>query len=74
MIPYFYLVFFTFSISYSMLPFHLVYVLQFLHLFFFLLFFLKPLSSVVKKLLYTYINMHNMYILENMNFCLIKKL
>ena len=36
MIFYFYLVCFTFSISYSVLPFHLVYVLQFLHLFFFL--------------------------------------
>ena len=31
---YFYLVFFTFSISYSVLPFHLVSVFQFLHLFF----------------------------------------
>ena len=50
---YFYLVCFTFSISYSVFPFHLVYVLQFLHLFF-LKFFLKPLSSV-EKLLYTYI-------------------
>ena len=35
MIFYFYLVCFTFSISYSVLPFHLVYVLQFLHLSFF---------------------------------------
>ena len=34
MIFYFYLVCFTFSISYLVLPFHLVYVLQFLHLFF----------------------------------------
>ena len=33
---YFYLACFTFSISYSGLTFHLVYVLQFLHLFFFL--------------------------------------
>ena len=52
MIFYFY-VCFTFSISYSVLPFHLVYVLQFLHLFLFLMFFLEPLSSVVEKLLYT---------------------
>ena len=52
----FYLVCFTFSISYLVLPFHLVYVLQFLHLFFFGgMFFLEPLSSVVEKLLYTYI-------------------
>ena len=51
---YFYLVYFTFSISYSVLPFHLVYASQFLHLsFFFWMFFLKPLLSVVEKLLYT---------------------
>ena len=50
---YFDLVCFTFSISYSVLPFHLVYILQFFHLFF-LMFFLKPLSSVVEKLLYAY--------------------
>ena len=61
MIFYFYLVCFNFSISYSVLPVHLVSVLQFLHLFslslffFFLMFFLKHLSSVVEKLLYTYI-------------------
>ena len=57
MIFYFYLVCFTFSISYSVLPFHLVYVLQFLHLFFYVL--SQPLSSVVEKLLYTYKNMYN---------------
>ena len=34
MIFFFYLVSFIFSISYSMLPFHSVYSLQFLHLFF----------------------------------------
>ena len=33
---------------------HAVYVFQFLHLFFFLMFFFKPLSRVVEKLLYTY--------------------
>ena len=70
MVFYFYLVCFTFSVSYSVPPFHLVYVLQFLHLFllFFLMFFLKPLSSVVEKLWYThiYVNMYNMDILENL--------
>ena len=35
-------------------PISLVYVFQFLHLFF-LMFFLKPLLSIVEKLLYTYI-------------------
>ena len=56
MIFYFYLVCFTFSISYSVLLFHSVYVLQFLRIFlvFFLIFFLKPLISIVEKLLYTY--------------------
>ena len=34
MIFYFYLVCFTFYVSYLMLPFHLVYIFQFLHLFF----------------------------------------
>ena len=54
---YFSLVCFTFSISYSVLPFHLVYVFQFIHLFwfFFQMFFLKSLSSVVEKLLCMYI-------------------
>ena len=53
----FYLVCFTFSISYSVLLFDSVYVLQFLLLFvffFFWMFFLKPLTSIVEKLLYTY--------------------
>ena len=50
----FYLVYFTFSISYSVLPFHLVYVFQFLHLsLFFFMFFLKDLSSIGEKFLYT---------------------
>ena len=49
MISYFYLICFTFSTSYSVLLFHLVYVFQFLRLFY-SLFFLKPLSSVVEKL------------------------
>ena len=54
-LPFHFLVYVTFSISYSVLPFHLVYFLQFLHLFtFFGMFFLKPLSSTVEKLLYTY--------------------
>ena len=46
MVFYFYVICFTFSTSYSML-FHLVYVLQFLHLLL-LLFFLKPLPSVAE--------------------------
>ena len=55
---YFYLVCFPFSISYSVLPFHLFYVFQFLHLFFFMF------LNVIEKLLYTYIV--NIYILENL--------
>ena len=70
MVFYFHLVCFTFSISYSVFPFHLVSVFQFLHLFllFFLMFFLKPLSSVVEKLWYThiYVKRYNIYILENL--------
>ena len=70
---YFYLVCFTFSISYSVLPFHLVF--QFFHLsfIFLLIFFLKSLSSVVEKLLYIHIciyNMHNIHIRKLMNVCL----
>ena len=53
MIFYFYLVCFTFSISHSKLPFHLVCFPISPSLFF--IFFLKLLSSIVKKLLYTYI-------------------
>ena len=54
-------------------PNHLGYVFQFLHLFSFLMFFFKPLSSLVENLLYIYIytyiyinNMYNIYILENL--------
>ena len=55
MIFYFYLACFIFSIPYSVLPFPLVYVLHFIHLsLFFLMFFLKPLSSVIEELLYTW--------------------
>ena len=54
MMIYFYLVCFNFSISFSVLPFHLGNVFQFLGVFF-LLFFLKLLSNVVEKLLFTYI-------------------
>ena len=50
---YFYLVCFTFSISYSVLTFCLVCFTISPSLF--LMFFLKPLSSIVQKLLYTYI-------------------
>ena len=51
-ILYFYVVCFTFSISYSVLSFHLVYVFQFLSLslFFLLMFFLMLFPSVVEKL------------------------
>ena len=65
---YFYVVCFTFSISCSVLP---VYVFQSLHLFFFCMCFLKPLSSIAEKLLYTYVN--NIYIRKLVNFCLTKK-
>ena len=61
---YLYLVCFTFCISYSVLPFHLVYVFQFLHLFWvvFWTFFLKCSR---KAFVYLYINnMYNIYILE----------
>ena len=47
---YFYLVCFTFSISYSVPLFHFLYVLRFL-LIDFLLFFLKPLSILAENLL-----------------------
>ena len=40
---------------------------------FFLTFFLKPLSSVVEKLLYTYTNMYYIYFRKLTNFCLTKK-
>jgi len=64
---YFYLVCFTFSISYTVLPFCLVCFTISPSLF--LMFFLKPLSSIVQKLLYTYIKI--ICILEKlMNFCL----
>ena len=54
MIFYFYLVCFTFSISYLVLPFHLVYVLQFLHLFFFNVR-SQAFIKCSRKLSYTYI-------------------
>ena len=41
---------FTLSISYSVLPFHIVYAFQSPHLFFLLLLFLKPSSSVAENL------------------------
>ena len=64
MIFYFYLVCFTFSILYSMIPFNLVYVFQFIHLLCYFLFFFKPLSNLVEKLLHIYVyinNMHNIF-------------
>ena len=50
-----YRVCFTFSISYSVLPFHLVYFPISSSLLFFYIFFLKPLSSIVEKFFYTFI-------------------
>ena len=72
MIFYFYLVHFTFPVSYSVIPFHLVYVFQFLHLFF------VGLSQEFikwsrKAFIYIYI-MYNMYFREFINFCLAKKI
>ena len=69
-----YLLCFTFSLSYSRLPFYLVYVFQFLCLFF-LMFPLNTLSSIVEKLLYTYKYINSMcniiyihtYTLENLS-------
>ena len=61
----FYLVCFTFSISYSVLPFHLVYVFWFLHLFLFFLFLMFFIKCSRKALLYIY-NMYNIYILETL--------
>ena len=58
LIFYFYLVCLAFSISYSVLPFHLVYVLQFLHPFFFSFFFDGLSQAFIKqsrKCIYTYI-------------------
>ena len=55
MMFYFYLVCFTFYVSIQY--FHLVYVFQFVS--FLLLFFLKPLSNVVEKLLHTYVHKWN---------------
>ena len=40
---------------------------------FFLTFFLKPLSSVVEKLLYTYTNMYYIYFRKLTHFCLTEK-
>ena len=57
MIFYFYLVCLPFSSSYSVLPFNLVYVFQFLHLFLFFSFNIlsQAFISIVEKLFYTYI-------------------
>ena len=65
MIFYFPLGCFTFPISYSVLPFGLVYAFQFLCLFFFFDVLLKSLSRIVEKLLYIYdiyeYIIHNVY-------------
>ena len=75
MIFFFHPVCFTFSISYSVLPFNLlVYVSQFLHL----SFFSDVLSQAFikhsrKAFVYIYINsMHNIYLRKFINFCLTK--
>ena len=57
---------------------HLVYVFQFLHLFFFLFFFDVLSQAFIKhsKKAFVHIhinNMYNIYILEVMNLCLTKK-
>ena len=71
----FYLACFTFSISYSVLPFHLVYVFQFPHLLFFYVLYQALIKHSRKVIVYIYINnMYNTYILESMNFYLIKYL
>ena len=70
---YLHLICFIFSISYSVLPFHLVYVFWYFHLFFFFMFFLKTLSSIKMAFVYIYINnMYNIFNLEDMNFWLTK--
>ena len=72
MMFYFHLVCFTCSISCSGLPFHLVYVFQFLHLFSF--FFFNVLSQAFinhsrKAFVYIYINnMYSIYIFKNLEF------
>jgi len=61
---------FTFSISYSVLPFHLVYVFQFLHLLFCVLSqaFIKCSR---KAFVYMYIDSMYMYFRKLNNFCLL---
>ena len=55
-IQHFYLVCFPFSISYSVLPFHLVYVFQFVHLFFLLMFISQTFIKCSRKaFVYIYI-------------------
>ena len=71
---YFYLVYFTFVILYSVLPFHLVYVLQFLHLFFFDVLSQAIIKCSKKAFVYIDINIYNIYFRKLMNFCLTKKL
>jgi len=73
MIFYFYLVGFTFSISYSVLPFHLVCVFQFLHLFCFFFDVLSQAFIKHSRKTFVYIYKYYIYMLENMNFCLTKK-
>ena len=76
---YFYLVSFTFSISYSVLPFCLVYVFQLLHLFLSLSLFdvlsQDFIKHSIKAFIYIYVSsIYNTYFRKLMNFCLTKKL
>ena len=58
---YFCLVYFTFSISYSVLPFYLAYVSQFLHIFFFDVLFQGFIKCNRKAFVDIYINSMYMY-------------
>ena len=73
MIICFYLVCFTFSILYSVLPFQLVYIFHFLHLFFYFCYFSSLYQHSRKTFVYIYIssmhsiyNMYIIYILKNL--------
>ena len=59
---YFYLVCFAFSISYSEFPFHLALFSNFSISSFFFMFFLKPLSSIVEKLLCVYVCIYKKHV------------
>ena len=73
---YFYLVSFTYSISYSVLPFHLVYILQFMHLFFFFDVLSQAFIKYSRKKfsLHMYKYVQYIYFRKLMNSCLTKKI